>query len=89
VSRHRLACGCSFRTFNAIDDYNREELGIEGDLSLPTVRIIRALNQISEWRGKPKRIRCDNGPEYISETLRDSAEKHGIQLDYIQPGNPH
>ncbi len=38
-----LADGRSFRTFNVIDDYNREGLGIEVDFSLPAVRVIRAL----------------------------------------------
>ena len=52
-----LTDGRSFRTFNVLDDYNREGLGIEVDLSLPSVRVIRALEQIIEWRGKPAAIR--------------------------------
>ena len=78
----------SFRTFNVIDDYNREGLGIEVDLSLPAVRVIRALERIIEWRGKPKAIRCDNGPEYLSGQLVAWATKQQIQLHYIQPGKP-
>ncbi len=70
-----LADGRSFRTFNVIDDYNRERLGIEVDFSLPAVRVIRALEQIIEWRGKPNSIRCDNGPELISGQLMEWAEK--------------
>ena len=61
-----LANGKAFRTFNVIDDYNREGLGIEVDFGLPGPRIIRALEQIIEWRGKPKVIRCDNGSEMCS-----------------------
>ena len=61
-----LADGRSLRTFNVIDDYNREGLTIEADLSLPSARVIRALEQVIEWRGKPAAVRCDNGPEYIS-----------------------
>jgi putative transposase len=83
-----LADGRSFRTFNVIDDYNREGLGIEVDFSLPAARVIRALEQIIEWRGKPKPIRCDNGPELISGQLMEWAEKQRISLHYIQPGNP-
>lgn len=52
-----LADGRSIRTFNVIDDYNREGLGIEVDFSLPTDRVIRALDQIIEWRGKPQSLR--------------------------------
>jgi len=66
-----LTDGRQFRLFNVLDDHNREGLGIEVDLSLPSVRVIRALEQIIEWRGKPKAIRCDNGPEYLSGALKD------------------
>ena len=83
-----LANGRSFQTFNVLDDYNREGLGIEVDLSLPAGRVIRALDQIIEWRGKPDGIRNDNGPEYISAELAAWAEKHAIRLHFIQPGNP-
>ena len=78
----------SYRLFNVIDDHNREALGIEVDLSLPSERVIRALEQIIEWRGKPNALRCDNGPEYISQKLNDWAHSKGITILYIQPGNP-
>lgn len=41
---------------SVIDDFNREALSIEVDLSLPAERVIRALKQVIEWRGKPKAI---------------------------------
>jgi putative transposase len=78
----------SYRLFNVIDDHNREALAIEVDLSLPSSRVIRSLEQIIEWRGKPKAIRCDNGPEYISQPLKNWALEKGIKILYIQPGNP-
>lgn len=84
----QLMDGRSLRTFNIIDDYNREGLGIEVDLSLPSARVVRALEQVIEWRGKPAAIRCDNGPEYISQTLVEWANRHQITLMYIQPGKP-
>ena len=84
----QLVDGRHLRTFNVIDDYNREGLGIEVDLSLPSSRVTRALDQIIEWRGKPAALRCDNGPEYINQTLVSWANKHRITLLYIQPGKP-
>ncbi len=65
----QLADGRSFRTLNVLDDFNREGLGIEVDFSLPAMRVVRSLNQIIEWRGKPATIRVDNGPEYIGGLL--------------------
>ena len=84
----QLTDGRRYRLFNVIDDCNREGLGIEVDFSLPAERVIRSLEQIIEWRGKPERIRCDNGPEYISDLLKKWTEKHDIQLEFIQPGQP-
>lgn len=84
----QLSDGRNFRIFNVIDDYKREGLAIEAGYSLPTVRVIRALNQLFEWREKPIAIRCDNGPEFISHEFTQWAEKHNIRIDYIQPGKP-
>src|SRR3546814_8355549 len=61
---------------------------MEIDLSLPAERVVRALDRVIEWRGKPQAIRSDNGPEFISAKLAAWAEKRGIRLDFIQPGNP-
>ncbi len=83
-----LENGRKFRLLNVIDDFNREGLQIEVDFSLPAPRVIRTLERIIEERGKPKNIRCDNGPEYISHALQSWAKKHEITLQYIQPGNP-
>lgn len=84
----QLSDGRSCRLFNVIDDFNREGLAIDVGISLPTTRVIRSLNQIIEWRGKPKKIRCDNGPEYISQGLADWAKANNIELSFIQPDNP-
>jgi putative transposase len=44
----QLSNGKTFRTFNVLDDYNREGLGIEVDVSLPSARVTRALDHIIE-----------------------------------------
>ena len=64
----QLADGRAFRTLNVLDDFNREGLAIEVDFSLPAERVVRALEQIIAWRGKPLAIRVDNGSEFVSET---------------------
>ena len=78
----------SFRLFNLIDDFNREALAIEIDLSLSFSRVTRLLKQVIAWRGKPMVIRCDNRPKYFSARIHDWAKTLGIKLEYIQPGKP-
>lgn len=83
-----LFCGRRFRTFNVVDDFNREALAIEVDLSLPAQRVICVLDRIVAWRGYPQQLRMDNGPEFISATLAEWADDHGIKLEFIKPGKP-
>ena len=54
----------------------------------PAERVVRVLDQIIDWRGIPKRIRVDNGPEFISSKLGLWCEEKGIVLQFIQPGKP-
>jgi putative transposase len=84
----QLSDGRSIRLFNVLDDFNREGLEIEVGFSLPSERVIRSLDRIIEWRGRPDRIRCDNGPEYVSAALMAWANRHSIRIEFIQPGKP-
>lgn len=83
-----LWCGRRFRTFNVVDDFNRELLAIEVDFSLPAPRVVRTLERIAAERGYPLKLRLDNGPELISVTLAEWAEQHGVTLEFIKPGRP-
>lgn len=84
----QLADGRSFKMLNFLNDFNREGLGIEVDISLPALRAIRSLERLIEWRGRPLNICVDNGPENVSAARQLWASKHGIGLAYIQPGKP-
>lgn len=83
-----LVNGRKFRTLNIIDDCNREALAIEIDTSLSARRVIRTLEQVINWRGKPQVIRVDNGPEYTSKDFEWWCREQGIAIQFIQPGRP-
>jgi putative transposase len=80
--------GRKFRLLNIVDDYNRQVLALEADISLPALRVIRVLEYLKEFRGLPKMIRVDNGPEFISHALDEWCRANEISLSYIQPGKP-
>ena len=54
-----LVCGRRFRTFNVVDDFNREALAIEIDLNIPAQRVVRVLGRIVANRGYPLKMRMD------------------------------
>lgn len=83
-----LSNGFSFRVLNIIDDCSREALAAEADTSISAKRVIRILDRILQDRAKPLKLRVDNGPEFIAKPMARWAEKHGIELKFIQPGKP-
>jgi putative transposase len=81
--------GTRFRTFNVLDDFNREILAIEIDTSLTSERLIRVFEQLEMERGLPDMLRTDNGPEFLGIVFTDWCKDHGIFIDYIEPGKPN
>ena len=72
--------GRRFRTLNILDEGVREALDIVIDTSIPGGRVVRTLDRLIEWRGKPDAIRVDNGPEYISQVFADWCQNNGVTL---------
>lgn len=79
----RLHNNIHFRTFNVIDDYNREVLGTDIGTSMPSLRVIRYLDQLAEWHVYPKQIRVDNSSGFTSSIFTNWASAHNIYIDYI------
>lgn len=84
-----LACGRRFRTFNVVDDFNREAVHIEVDTSINSARLVRVFEQIKRDHGLPQVLRSDNGPEFLGEVFTAWAKSNGVALQYIQPGKPN
>lgn len=83
-----LSHGGKFRTLNIIDDCTRECLEIEIARNLPSAAVIAVLERLEWYRGLPKEIVVDNGPEFTSKKMIKWACNKGVNLHYIGPGKP-
>ena len=83
-----LTSSRKFRTLNIMDDYNREAITVEAAHSMPAQRVTQILDRTIKEKGKPKRIRVDNGPEFISKTFRKWCQSEEIAIQYTQPERP-
>lgn len=84
-----LSNGRRFRTFNVVDDFNREALHIEIDTSLTSPRLVRVFERLRDQHGLPQVLRTDNGPEFLGEIFTAWAKEAGMAIQYIQPGKPN
>jgi putative transposase len=83
-----LESGRRFRILTAIDDFNREALIVKAQTIFPAEHVVRTLNELIFYRGKPIQIRVDNGPEFMSQVFTTWYTENQIKIKYIQPGKP-
>ncbi len=76
------------RIINVMDECSRKALWTEAKKSIPAQDLTNILDKLVEWRGCPAYIRCDNGPEFISDKLELWAANKKVELLFIQPGKP-
>ncbi len=50
--------------------------------------VIDMLAELFAMRGVPRRIRSDNGPEFIAAAIRRWLDQVSVEALYIEPGSP-
>lgn len=80
--------GRRFRALTMMDLYSRECLNIYADSRITGDTVVDILDSISYHRGRPERIRVDNGPEFISKALDKYSYENNIKLEFSRPGKP-
>src|SRR5690606_1218237 len=70
------------------DDFTKECLDIPVAMGISGEQVVRTLDGIAAFRGYPKAVRTDQGPEFTGRALDQWAYLHGVELKLIQPGKP-
>lgn len=77
------------RALTIVDNFSRECLNITVDYSLKGEDVVNVMQSIYRQFGRiPKRIKVDNGSEFISKALDKWAYENEVQLDFSRPGKP-
>lgn len=83
-----MANGWRIKILTVIDEATRECLALEVDTSISGQRVAAVLNRIAFFRGVPREILTDNGPEFTSMALSEWAYEKKITHLFIDPGKP-
>lgn len=80
--------GRRLRTLTVVDNFSRECLAITVDHALRSDDVVATMEHLKALRGIPKRIKVDNGSEFISKVLDQWAYENDVVLDFSRPGKP-
>jgi putative transposase len=83
-----LWSGRRYRALAVIDQWSRESLAIEVDVSLTGERVKRVLERLRASRGLSEVILTDNGPEFTGHVLDQWADDNKVRQQFIEPAKP-
>lgn len=86
---HHVTCrGGSFRILVVVDEFTREILALRVARSFTSRDVTRVLADVVAEYGTPSVLRSDNGPEFISDTVRSWLRERGTAQQLSRPGKP-
>lgn len=80
--------GRSIRILSIVDEYSRFCIELKASRSFKARDVLKALKKAIRRFGAPKRIRSDNGPEFVAEAISSWLKASGVGTVYIEPGSP-
>jgi putative transposase len=85
----QTADGRILKLLHVVDEFTREALAVECRRRIDADTTVAVLDRLVAARGRsPQFIRCDNGPEFTANALRDWCRFSRAGSAYIEPGSP-
>jgi len=85
---NRTGDGLPLRILTLIDEYTRECLALKVARRLRSQDVLEQLGTLFIYRGLPRFIRSDNGPEFTAKAVRYWLHRLNVQTLFIEPGSP-
>jgi putative transposase len=83
-----LETGRRLKCLTIVDDFTKEAVDIVVDHGISGRYVARVLDRAVQFRGLPRAIRTDQGPEFTGKALDQWAYERGVELRMIQAGKP-
>jgi putative transposase len=83
-----LVNGTPLRILTVMDEFTREGLALDVDVSASAERVLGVLAALVAQHGAPAHLRSDNGPEFVATAVKLWLAQRGVQTLYIDPGKP-
>ena len=83
-----LSNGRRIRILTIVDDFTKESVELTVDFGISGVYVTKILERVGRFRGLPRAIRTDGGPEFTGKALDQWARDKGVTLKLIEPGKP-
>jgi putative transposase len=71
-----------------VNNHTRESLALYPSQRVRGMDVVEVLEMVTQMKGFPKRIKVDNGPEFILKDLDRWAYWNKVELDFSRPGKP-
>ena len=84
----RTANGGTLKWLTLVDEYTRECLALHVARTINGADVRRVLARVVGRRGAPRRLRSDNGSEFICEAVRQWLPQKGTEPLPVAPGRP-
>ena len=84
----RTVSGGSLKWLSVVDEYTREVLRLQPARALTAADVRRQFGRLVGWRGRPARLRCDNGGEFVGAALADWLPGQGVELTPVAAASP-
>lgn len=83
-----LANGRRIKILTIVDDFTKEAVELAVDHGISGQYVTRVLERAGRFRGFPRSIRTDQGPEFTGRALDQWAVENAVSLKLIEPGKP-